>query len=143
MLGEKGIVKTVIATIVGIVIIGVLGVGLHMAYGIGWFTLNSGTIPPQDKAVVLRGLLEASSTKAAAYGTAAIVASIVFSFIARSSSMIAASVYAALAGASVVLNSNIDVVAVSSGICVFFVALVLHALIRRDDPAAVENAPNN
>jgi hypothetical protein len=136
-------VKAVIATIVCLVIISVLGVGLHMAFGIGWFTLNSSIIPPQDKADALRGLLESSSMKAAAYGTSAIVASVVYSFIARSSSMVAASIYAALAGACVAFNGNVDVVATSSGVGVFFVALVLHALIRRDAPAQEASAPNN
>ena len=135
--------KTVIATIVGLVIISLLGVGLHMAFGIGWFTLNSSTISPQDKADALRGLLESSSMKAAAYGTSAIVASVVFSFIARSTSMAAASIYAVLAGVSVALNGNFDVVAVSAGVGVFLVALVLHALIRSDAPAEHESAPNN
>ena len=135
--------KTVIATIVGLVIISALGVGLHMAYGIGWFTLNSSTIPPQDKADALRGLLESSTMKVAAYGTSAIVASVVFSFISRSSSMAAASIYAVLAGVSVVLNGNIDVFSVSAGVGVFLMTLVLHALIRSDAPTEQASAPNN
>jgi hypothetical protein len=134
--------RTVVAAIIGLVIVVALGVALHMAYGIGWFTFNSGTVPPQDKAEALRGLLDSPRLKAAAYGSAAIVAGIAFPFMARTSNILSGLLYSAAAGFFVLLSAGLGAPGIIAGASSFGISVGLHAMIRRPEAAEAAGPPN-
>lgn len=141
--------KIAIALVAALAVI--IGVGplFHTVYAVGWFFLNESTIPPQDKADLLSGilndpsLLEVPSLKAYAYSSAAVLASLTFSFMARSSSMLAGAGYAVLSGACVAYYGGLGVLGVSCGASIFLLALGLHILIRRSEDQAGAESPNN
>lgn len=141
--------KTVIALIVALAIIIGIGPWFHTAYAVGWFFLNDGSIPPQDKAELLGNILSDPSLlnlpalKVYAYSSAAVLASVAFSLMARFSSIFSGAGCAAVLGSCVVFYGGLGVLGISCGVCIFFVALGLHALIRREGHDESSEPPKN